>query len=1284
MTTSPTLPTGPFEHLAQDYARLREEGIRLLGRLAGDQWTDYNTHDPGVTILEQLCYAITDLAYRIARPVPDLIAGTDLDRALPGPAEILACDPVTAADLRRLALDVDGVGNAWIEAPGDPEPALYHHAGSGELRLDADASDLDARPIQLSGLHRVLLQTSDRLPSDRALAEVAARLHACRSLGEDHSLALLTAHEVWIDARIEVGPVEDPSGVLADILDRIEAYLAPPVRFTGYADARAAGERVDALFEGPALARGFVLGELPPLRRALRTSDLIHILNDVPAVRAVRSLAMAASADGPREPWLLTIPAGHVATLASGAAIVLLRAGLPLRTDPALVQARRDERRRAAASRTTAIDPAALRPPPGRDRQLARYHSIQHQLPAVYGVGPLGLPASASPERKAQARQLAAYLLLFDQLLADAFAQLAHARELLSPEPGGALRTYFAQPLDEPRLRLSELIREDPQSYRAWLDAAVERTVAGGGSLERRKRFLAHLLARFAEQLGDHAQIGDAACDDPALIADREAFLLDVPRLSRARGSGHDLLGEPDAASGLARRLRLKLGLREQVRFHVLEHVLLRPVPEDVRQRGDDSDPQVPLLAGVDERDPWSLQVSFVFEARRGGAPDDAFEQMIAQTILAETPAHIRPHLRWFGADDGVDHWRALDEAWLAFRSAYREYRRARIAADTVPDDIHLRVRDARDRVIDLLGFGRTYPLRDLPVPHHLIVPPGRPTAIPIELSQRDVLYGLRDRQTGAAVTLDGKPIEVAGTGGTIELPTPPIDKDRTFRILAVKLDGRDSDEMRREAWLHAVVTVEEGVDPELVVELRDLPRLDPSIDAPSPVDARLADFGVEADVEILASQEGVEYQLLDAADLDRVLSQQVVVGTGGTIVLRTVAIHEDLDIAIRGTREVGDPKHPERRTALLTRILPLRVRADRSLAAELAPIIVDHAGAPTLRIQGTQLSAEYRVWRRRIRDREFVYAAPPPAPTLDIDAGDHAIHIAEPPPAVWKDLEPVGEAKRGTGGALDLVLPGAVEDTQLYVQANKRHRRRPGSDETLASTVQLAGVHALLVRPDPQRARRIRTALLDAAATGPLLVQDGQPGVAYELRRDGVDAPLGLPAYFHQRDDVDARHNKGLEQLRVEGDLSLARDPTDEPADLAATAPLAPSVDIDPQPLGAVLRVRARRVTSDLVADLTTTATLAAAPAVAVTPPTIKPGESAQIVLAATNPGERYRLLRGDQLVFEAIGDGARLELATGPLNESTELELELIAAPAPDALVVERRVRLSVQVES
>ena len=40
---------------ALDYALLRQEGIDLIARLAGKRWTDYNSHDPGITILEALC-----------------------------------------------------------------------------------------------------------------------------------------------------------------------------------------------------------------------------------------------------------------------------------------------------------------------------------------------------------------------------------------------------------------------------------------------------------------------------------------------------------------------------------------------------------------------------------------------------------------------------------------------------------------------------------------------------------------------------------------------------------------------------------------------------------------------------------------------------------------------------------------------------------------------------------------------------------------------------------------------------------------------------------------------------------------------------------------------------------------------------------------------------------------------------------------------------------------------------------------------------------------------------
>jgi len=98
-----------------DYADLRREGLRLLERMAGGRWTDFNVHDPGITILEQLCYALSDLAYRADFEIPDLLAdgGGDAYHSLHPPDEILTCRPVTLADLRRLVLDVAGVRNAW-------------------------------------------------------------------------------------------------------------------------------------------------------------------------------------------------------------------------------------------------------------------------------------------------------------------------------------------------------------------------------------------------------------------------------------------------------------------------------------------------------------------------------------------------------------------------------------------------------------------------------------------------------------------------------------------------------------------------------------------------------------------------------------------------------------------------------------------------------------------------------------------------------------------------------------------------------------------------------------------------------------------------------------------------------------------------------------------------------------------------------------------------------------------------------------------------------------------
>ncbi|HVY70002.1 MAG TPA: hypothetical protein VHH73_08735, partial [Verrucomicrobiae bacterium] len=56
-----------------NYALLRKEGIDYITALGSDFWTDFNLHDPGITLLEALCYALTDLAYRANFATADLL-----------------------------------------------------------------------------------------------------------------------------------------------------------------------------------------------------------------------------------------------------------------------------------------------------------------------------------------------------------------------------------------------------------------------------------------------------------------------------------------------------------------------------------------------------------------------------------------------------------------------------------------------------------------------------------------------------------------------------------------------------------------------------------------------------------------------------------------------------------------------------------------------------------------------------------------------------------------------------------------------------------------------------------------------------------------------------------------------------------------------------------------------------------------------------------------------------------------------------------------------------------
>jgi hypothetical protein len=393
---------------------------------------------------------------------------------------------------------------------------------------------------------------------------------------------------------------------------------------------------------------------------------------DVPAVKAVRSIRL--SKGGKLEEWALALDPQRAPRLNLAQSVIQLEknhlvAGVNVEeVKNRYVQALRQT---AVAARTSDNN-QHISLPTGKKRHLETYTSIQHQFPETYGIGAMGLPESASPQRVAQAKQLKAYLLFFDQLLANYFAQLANVSNLFS-FAADTPHTYFAQAIDDPTLGLAG-IRKEEAEHQKRLQQITENPHAAAASpdFRRRNRFLNHLLARFGEQFTDYSLIlygtlpaqGVSAAEK--LVQDKQAFLQNYPQISRARNTAVDYLNSNSMTnrSGLAQRLQYKLGfVGEEVDFCIVEHILLRPMAEDTQQL-------LPILTDTQRRDPFSLQLSFVFPAWPNRFENSRFKTFVERTVHEETPVHLVAHVHWLDRPE-MDAFVSAYQAWMNTRRDY-------------------------------------------------------------------------------------------------------------------------------------------------------------------------------------------------------------------------------------------------------------------------------------------------------------------------------------------------------------------------------------------------------------------------------------------------------------------------------------------------------------------------------------------------------------------------------------------------------------------------------------
>lgn len=645
-----------------NFNALSDEGLQLLRRYAADTWTDHNAHDPGITMLEALAYALTELGARAELDIRDLLAssgaGSTNDMFLTG-AEVLQGGPLTWQDFQQSLARLAGVRRAWV-APAEAEVPVFF--ANNQLSLSGSS----AQRLHLLGLYDALVQWTEH----PTLGDLNSNLYATPVTAKllDGSLRTYTvevAYPRWDDtaadpfAQVLTGVVLtiSPFESLAADTETVFARLTLKHNGLGVGDPlpefgiiasfdrtiRSNDERTaayaalsDVLIAPTGLIRDFnlrvrearlrraaLLSELPALRnlgedfgalRAAREQEIavegfLEIKPGTAAEPLVASLfaqlhqfveAIAADfqphsdspqgvftsdvlniifqadrdlADGSRllgitgltltnyinnrsvsaaaENCLSLVSEGNFIPKFSfrKSRIKVLREGYEMPLAAAQVEAM------FKASLTVPTPPALTTPAELRPiLPLYDFASVRDDMPRTYRVGTRTGREDLTQPGDALAAQSKAYLLFFDQMLADSTFQLANAARLFSVGYAGT-QSWFPANMRQQTPDIAYLLNE-PQ-YTTLL-AAQPR------SQDRLQAILDHWIARFAESAEAYRPLLPEGVSTTDLIVLKRKFLKELPSLHAHRALAFNYLKpgwDTDNLSFIERKLRLLLGM---------------------------------------------------------------------------------------------------------------------------------------------------------------------------------------------------------------------------------------------------------------------------------------------------------------------------------------------------------------------------------------------------------------------------------------------------------------------------------------------------------------------------------------------------------------------------------------------------------------------------------------------------------------------------------------------------------------------------------------------------
>jgi len=527
--------------LELDFKSLKAEGLAYIQKHSGTEWSNLNPSDPGVTILEQLCYAFTELGYCANFSMKDILTQKNgnltVDNQFYTPQDILTTSPITIEDYTKYIIDrVENVKNVISK----PIPVhLPFVNGVYQIYLYCDSIVIDSQEIE---------------------KETFYLLNSCRNLGELFLMPKVLVPKLYtISGNLKLESGYDIHTILPEMMQTINDYIFPDVTQTGYDKLKAAGETTNDIFNGPKLQNGWIPSEsIQPKKDSIQPFEITKLIQGIEGVQAVSGISFGDDTKPATcaENEILTFDfSASFLTTKNASNLQVSTHGKSLNASLNMSLIDELANMQQVSSQINEVAAVQLAPtlPKGKFRDITSYYSIQNTFPEAYAVGLNAVNENAPEYQVAQSRQLKGYLSLFDQLLSNQFAQLANIDKLFSfknaitgtpaevenynntktaqekakpkyPAPFEVFSpTYFYQslytsvPNVEPLLRNNQVFNFGPVSqsesalahknwlqyqddpYNSYMYGLLVFTEKDTVNLQRRNELLDHLLARHGE-----------------------------------------------------------------------------------------------------------------------------------------------------------------------------------------------------------------------------------------------------------------------------------------------------------------------------------------------------------------------------------------------------------------------------------------------------------------------------------------------------------------------------------------------------------------------------------------------------------------------------------------------------------------------------------------------------------------------------------------------------------------------------------------------------------------